>query len=191
MISIMTNRRGFIRLLVAASLVTATAAPSWGQARATTVIVVRHAEKEAQPANDPPLTEAGRARARALWDALKDAGVSAVITTQYARTKQTAQPTVEALHLTPEIVAAAGATHAADVAAAVKRHPGQTVLVVGHSNTVPGIIAALGANPPAPICDAVYDNLYVVTIAESGKPSVVLGRYGAPSPVDSGCASAK
>jgi hypothetical protein len=62
------------------------------------------------------------------------------------------------------------------------------VLVVGHSNTVPAIIEALGAVRPAPICDPEYDNLYVVTIGPDGKAGVVRAKFGARTPVDSSCA---
>ena len=159
-------------------------------ARATTVILVRHAEKAAEPANDPPLTKAGEMRARDLWSAIKDAGVSAVITTQYARTKATAQPTAAALHLTPEVVAASAATtHPQDVATAVRKHVGQTVLVVGHSNTIPAIVEALGAARPAAICDPEYDNLFVVTIAPDGKVGLVRAKFGARTPTDASCAA--
>jgi broad specificity phosphatase PhoE len=159
-------------------------------AQATTVIVVRHAEKAAAPTNDPPLTDAGHARAAALWSAIRDAGVTTVITTQYARTVQTAAPSVAQLGVKPEVVTAGGASHPADVAAAVKRHKGETVLVVGHSNTVPGIIAALGAKQPSAICDSEYDNLYVVTL-DGAKATVVRGRFGAPSPPDASCNTMK
>lgn len=175
----------FFVLAATASIVAAQAA------RSTTVILVRHAEKAAQPADDPPLTPAGEARARDLWTAIRDAGVTAVITTQYARTRATAQPTVTATHLTPEIIRAAGESHAQDVAAAVRRHAGQTVLVVGHSNTIPAIVEALGAARPAPICDPEYDNLYVVTIAGDGKAGLVRSKFGVPTPVEPTCATAR
>jgi broad specificity phosphatase PhoE len=150
-------------------------------AQATTVIIVRHAEKAAAPAADPPLTPAGEARAAALWDAVKDAGVSAIITTQYLRTKGTAQPTAAALSITPTVVNAAGSAHPQDVAAAVKKNAGRTVLVVGHSNTVPAIVEALGAKKPPEICDAEYDNLFIVTLAADGKAGVVRSKFGARS----------
>jgi broad specificity phosphatase PhoE len=165
-------------------------AQSSGQAM--TVVVVRHAEKAAAPAADPPLTAAGEQRARDLLAAVRDAGVGAVITTQFARTRQTAQPTASALGLRVEVVPAlAAATHPSEVAAAVRKHAGQTVLVVGHSNTVPAIIEALGAKRPAAICDSEYDNLYVVTIAADGKAGVIHSRFGVPSPADAGCAAMK
>jgi broad specificity phosphatase PhoE len=157
----------------------------------TTVIVVRHAEKEATPPDDPPLSAAGQARARALLDALRDAGVNAVITTQFARTRQTAAPLATALHLTPQIVATPSPTNMQAVAAAVRRHAGGVVLVVGHGNTVPAIVAALGAKQPPPICDAEYDALFVVTVPAHGKATVVKARYGAASPVTATCGAMK
>jgi broad specificity phosphatase PhoE len=174
--------------LIAVALMFGVATTAWAQ---TTVILVRHAEKAAEPASDPPLTPEGRARARALWQAVKDAGVDAVITTQLARTIQTAAPTVSQRHLTPEVVQAGGPTHPTEVAAAVKRHRGQTVLVVGHSNTIPAIIGALGAPQPPAICDSEYDGFYLVQIDVSGKATLLRTRYGAPSPGDPACASMK
>jgi broad specificity phosphatase PhoE len=58
------------------------------------------------------------------------------------------------------------------------RHRGETVVVVGHSNTVPDIVAALGATRPPPICDAEYDNLYVVRVPPTGSATVERRHYG-------------
>src|SRR5215467_14078068 len=104
------------RIALAMALVATSAVVAFAQ---TTVIIVRHAEKAAEPADDPPLTAAGEKRAQDLWLAVKDAGVSAVITTQYARTRATAAPTATAGHITPEIVRAGGA-NPKDVADAVR-----------------------------------------------------------------------
>ena len=177
---------GFARRIALAMALVATSAV--GAFAQTTVILVRHAEKAAEPAEDPPLTSAGEARARDLWLAVKDAGVSAVITTQYARTRATAAPTATATHLTPEIVRA-GETHVRDVADAVRKHVGHTVLVVGHSNTLPAIVEALGAVRPPPICDAEYDNLYVVTFSPDKRATLVRANFGVRTPVDSACAA--
>ncbi len=158
----------------------------------TTVILVRHAEKEAEPAADPALTAAGRSRADALADLLKDAGITAVVSTQFQRTRLTSAPTAAEFKLTTEVVDARAPQHARAVADSVlAKHRGQTVLVVGHSNTVPAIVAALGAAQPAAICDAEYDNLYVVTVPPSGAATVVRARYGAASPVDASCREMK
>src|SRR5690242_14861448 len=119
----------------------------------------------------------------------RDAGVTAVITTQFARTRETARRAAEALAITSEVRRAGGSTaqHAQDVARMVQAHAGGVVLVVGHSNTIPAIVAALGAPQPPPICDSEYADLYVVTIVP-GKPAhVIRARYGAPSPAEAGC----
>ncbi len=157
----------------------------------TTVIVVRHAEKAAEPANDPPLTAAGQARAEALADAVRGMPVTAVVSTNFARTRSTAAPLAGRLGLTTELVDARAPDHARQVAQGVlARHRGQTVVVVGHSNTVPDIVAALGAPKPAPICDAEYDNLFVVRVPAGGGAATVEPRkYGAASVLDSSCAA--
>jgi broad specificity phosphatase PhoE len=143
----------------------------------TTVILVRHAEKADQPANDPPLTEQGIARAQSLVQVVRDAGVTAIVTTQFQRTRLTAKPAAEALGITPDVVEARGANHAATVAGFVKeKHAGKTVLVVGHSNTIPEIVAALGAPHPGVIGDPTHDNLFIVTLDE-GKAKLVRAKY--------------
>jgi broad specificity phosphatase PhoE len=158
---------------------------------ATSVILVRHAEKAAEPAEDPPLSAAGETRAQALLDLVREAGISAVITTPFARTRDTARPVLDALKLSSEIVDARSATHAQDVANAVRKHAGKTVLVVGHSNTVPKIIEALGAKAPPPICDQDYDDLYIVSIPASGEARLIHARYGEPAHAVERCDAAK
>ena len=163
------------------------------QASPTVVIVVRHAEKAVAPANDPPLTEAGVARARALVDVLAAADVQAVISTPLVRTRETARPTAEAHGLTVETVALGPtvAEHAKAVADAVRKHAGHTVLVVGHSNTVTSIIAALGGPRLPDLCDAQYSMLYTVVL-DGARARLVQGAYGAPSTDPSGtCAAMK
>jgi len=178
------------RLLAAILAVVIGVAPLAAQStKQTTVVLVRHAEKAPAPADDPPLTAAGEARARDLWTAVHDAGVDAVITTQFVRTRATAQPTATALGLTPTVIPATSPSHIQDVVTEIRKHQGQTVLVVGHSNTVPAIVEALGAKRPAAICDSRYDDMFVVTIAGDGKANAVHAKYGEPSPRDSTCAA--
>jgi len=156
----------------------------------TVVLLVRHAEKAAQPAQDPPLTEAGAARARALVTVARDAGVKAVISTQYLRTRNTAEPTAAALSLTPEIGSAGPMPQPAKaVADQVMKHAGGTVLVVGHSNTIPAIVGALGAPQPRDLCDSEYDQLFVVVIGDAGPPRLIRSRYGEASAADPACTS--
>lgn len=173
---------------VAFVLTGATAVPARTSAPPTVVLLVRHAEKAAEPAQDPPLTESGRARAEALVPIARDAGVSAIITTQFDRTKSTAAPAAAALNVTPAVVQAGSlAQHAKAAADEVRKHAGKTVLVVGHSNTVPAIIGALGASAPRDLCDSEYDALFVVILGDAGAPRVIRSRFGAPSPNDANC----
>ena len=180
-------------LLLAAAALLATGAyqaPAPTLAPPTVVLLVRHAEKAAEPAADPPLTDGGKARAEALVAITRAAGVNAIITTQYDRTKSTAAPTAAALNVTPEVVNAGPlAQHAKAVADQVKKHAGGTVLVVGHSNTVGAIIGALGATQPRDLCDSEYDALFVVVLGDTGPPRVVRSKFGAPSADDPSCQS--
>jgi broad specificity phosphatase PhoE len=144
------------------------------------VFLVRHAEKVAEPAADPPLTPAGEARAAALADLLRDSPIQRVITTQFVRTRLTAAPAAARFGLEPVVVRASAdvATHARDVADAIRAKPGMATLVVGHSNTLPAIIEALGAPLPAPIGDDDYGDLFVVILEAGRTPLVVRSRYG-------------
>jgi broad specificity phosphatase PhoE len=160
-------------LTLAAALAFAALSTAGAQQSPTVVIIVRHAEKAAAPANDPPLTDAGAARARALVTALADANVQAVITTMET------------------VPTGAAAAHAQAVADAVRKHAGKTVLVVGHSNTVTPIIAALGGPKLADLCDSQYSNLYTVVL-DGAAARLVVGTYGEPSPaVATGCPQMK
>jgi broad specificity phosphatase PhoE len=163
------------RALLAAVLTLGTAGGALAQT--TTVVLVRHAEKVDDSA-DPLLSDAGSARARALADALADAGVTAILTTQFQRTRMTAAPLGERVGVTPVAVAAAGGSHAADVAARVREHSGGIVVVVGHSNTVPAIIRALGGPDVGQIPDSSYDSMFVLTLTDSGV-RLIRSRYGA------------
>lgn len=181
------------RLLLAAAALVSVGAMGAAQTQSrtaapTVVLLVRHAEKAAEPAQDPPLTEGGQARAQALVEVARDAGVTAVITTQYDRTRSTAAPAAAALKVTPEVVGAGPlAQHAKAVADQVRKHAGGTVLVVGHSNTIPAIVGALGAPQPREICDSEYDRLFVVVIGDTGVARLVRSRFGAASPTDPDC----
>lgn len=145
----------------------------------TVVVLVRHAEKAAVEGNDPPLSEAGEARARALAQALSGMRFDAVIATERQRTQATARPLAQAQGLTPEIVALAG-PHVENVAAAVRRHAGQTVLVVGHSNTVPRIAHALGGPQLRDFCEPEFSHLFVMVLKDGAAPRLEQRTYGAP-----------
>jgi len=167
------------RTLVAAALFAAAfaSAASPGLAQSTTVIVVRHAETT-PGGSDPVLSEAGTTRARALAAAVRHANVAAVYSTQYQRTRLTAGPIADSLHLTVTAMPAANPmqAHIDAIVAKVKEHAGKTVVVVGHSNTVPMIIKALGGPDIGAIPETEYDNLFTV-ISDSTGVRLIRSRY--------------
>lgn len=157
-------------------------------AQPSTVILVRHAERAAAPAGDPILTDAGTQRALDLKEALRGARVTSIITTHLQRTQLTAKPLGDAGGLNPIVVRAGGPTaaHVDSVAAMVKRrHAGDVVLVVGHSNTIPAIVTALGGPKLPDLCDTQYSMLYILEYPASGPPRFIESKYGAADAPDS------
>jgi len=151
----------------------------------TVVILVRHAEKAPAPANDPVLDSTGIRRAEMLLEVVRDAKVTAVYTTPYARTRLTAEPVTKELGLTPSVVEIKGGTpvHVKAVADRVlAEQRGRVSLVVGHSNTIPLIVRALGGSAPDQLEDHEYDNLFIVTIPPSGPVITLRARYGPANP---------
>ena len=143
-----------------------------------TVFVVRHAERadagaSASPmmASDPDLSEIGKTRAESLATALKDAGITAIFTTEYKRTQQTAAPLAKALGIQAMPVSAR------DMPALIEKikTSNGNVLVVGHSNTVGDVISRLGVTDAVKVGDNEYDNLFLVVRSE--KPVLVRLRY--------------
>ncbi|MCP3978366.1 MAG: histidine phosphatase family protein [bacterium] len=151
----------------------------------TTLILVRHAEKAADGGRDPALTAAGKERAAELVRVLADVPLDAVYSSQYRRTRDTARPTAEAHGLEVQVVPAAApvAEYAQSFAATLlKGHRGGTILVSGHSNTVPAILSALGVERSITIDDGEYDDLFVVTVDEANRAIALRLGYGAPTP---------
>jgi broad specificity phosphatase PhoE len=149
----------------------------------TTVIFVRHAEKASTPADDPGLSPAGQRRVAELTRQLRDAdvvaGIDAVYSTPYRRTEETARPVAEALGLSVNSYDAADTE--AIMEHIVKAHKGKIILVVGHSNTLPLLMANMGASKKVPpIAENEYDNIYIVSIPWFGKTKTIRLRYGDP-----------
>ena len=174
------------RLLLAVALVLSSVAG----AQPATIILVRHAEKASQTETDPVLSAAGTQRAKDLGVALVDANVSSVFVTQYQRTRLTAADVIAARSLTPIVINAGAPTHPSDVAAEVMKRPaGEVVLVVGHSNTVNQILAALGGPKMGNICDSQYSNMVIVRPRAGSAPDVIRAKFGAADPADPACAN--
>ena len=135
------------------------------------VVIVRHAEKATNGGTDPDLSSVGRARADALARILKDSGITAIFTSEFKRTQETAAPTATSARVAPTVVAAK------DTAALVaKLHQlNGNALVVGHGDTIPNVIKALGINVPINIPEEDYSELLIVTLGD--KPQVLRLHY--------------
>lgn len=151
----------------------------------TIIYLVRHGEKDLTPnLADPALTPAGEARALALRDALADKHPVALFTTDTRRTRATLAPLAAATQLTPQVYEAKDP--AALVARIRRSYAGQTVVVVSHSNRLPGIIEALGAKPPlAEIPETEFSYLFEVRLPDRGinrvtgaRPQLTVRHYG-------------
>lgn len=144
-------------------------------ARPTTILLARHADRNGKA---DELTEAGTKRAQDLVRSLEKTPIDAVFHSEFARTAATAKPLCDSRTLTPQVIPAA---ETSKLIAELRREPGRTVLVVGHSNTVPEITKALGG-AEFTIAENEFDDLIVVTIRGDEAPSVLRLQYGAPSP---------
>lgn len=145
----------------------------------TTVILIRHGERNnPTPTNsDPHLNNAGKARSNKLIHVLGQSGIKAIYTSHFVRAKETAQPLAAHLELSTTVL---------DEPLQIKsdilsNHVGKTVLVVGHSDTVPGLINQLGAGSMPIINDSEFDNMYIVKIFSQTGASVTRLKYGTQS----------
>ena len=153
-----------------------------------TVFLIRHAERQDEPRQDPPLTDAGVARSQALARLLSNAGVKAIFTSQFTRTKQTGEPLATKLGLTvtpftlklnPSNPRQIAEESTAEVTNKILERSGQSVLVVGHSNSIPDVIKMLGGDTVPTIDERKFDDLFIVTVYAKGKAKVVQMKYGA------------
>lgn len=151
------------------------------------VFLVRHAERF-NDGEDPGLTAIGEARAQALATALREAGITAIITTQWRRTRDSAKPLASQLRITPEVIPVyegKANENIQEVVAALRQHQDETVLVVGHI-TVTNVIAGLGGPRLPTICESVFSDLFLFTPAEGDRGLLHL-RYGAAEDISQGC----
>jgi broad specificity phosphatase PhoE len=140
-----------------------------------TIIVVRHAEKEASSSRDPDLSPEGKARVAVLERMLSEVSIDRFFSTPYKRTRQTIVALAEkrgnkVQEYNPSAQEA--------FATSLKTYAGQTILVAGHSNTVPDLLNRLvGERKYESLDENEYDNLYVVTITDGGAKVICL-KYG-------------
>ena len=137
-----------------------------------TLILLRHADIDDVP--DPELNARGRERAEALAKLLADAGVESIFVSPALRTQQTAAPLAAKLNLVAQIVSTSQQT----VTKALSLEAGGVVVVIGHSNTVPEMLHALGGSMSATVVLQGHEDLFVATILAPNSVSIVHLKYG-------------
>jgi phosphohistidine phosphatase SixA len=158
--------------------------------KSTKVVIVRHAEKGATAPDDAdtPLTKDGEKRAETLARMLKVSGVSEVFSTQvpkasgkpgkqYKRTKETVNNYADPKSITIQYYdySTQGTQNLVKLIKS-KKYVGKSILVAGHSDTVPNLVESLGVKP-APKIDDEFNNLLLVTIAPDGSTSLTHLKY--------------
>lgn len=144
----------------------------------TRVYLVRHSEK-VDSSRDPVLSEAGQARAQELAHTLIDAEIRAIYVTAYQRSRLTAEPLAQRLGLELQQYPAADAEALREIV--LQNHSGESVLVVGHSNTLASIAEAWGIPGLPELQEDQYDRLWVIH-QQGGSAEFQALRYGVVSP---------
>lgn len=141
----------------------------------TTFILVRHAEKVLDGDKDPSLTEEGIQRALRLKELLAKTSINAIYSTRYKRTRGTVQPLATSVGLS---VREYEPRSEEAIAGMLKEHAGKTVLVCGHSDTVPQIANWLtGTTDYQEFDETDYGNVIIISVAGKGPASVTWLRY--------------
>jgi broad specificity phosphatase PhoE len=143
----------------------------------TTLFLVRHAEKAGNVLSDPALTPAGAARADELAYTLKHVKIDAIYSTPFIRTKHTVLPIAKEKGLEIKLYKPNDKDFLKKI---LQAFPGETVLIVGHSNTIPRLANELaGQSDFSDLDDATYDNLFIACVPTEGKAVVLRMRFGA------------
>lgn len=138
------------------------------ESKTSTFYFIRHSEKNtSNPADkDPDLVEEGVLRAEAWSRVFSLVDFDHIYTTDYKRTRNTALPIAEQKMLPLSYYS----PNDFDSVRFMKKNLGKTVLIVGHSNTVPMMVNALiGKKQYKQINETNYSNLYIINITESGE----------------------
>lgn len=177
-------RAGLVGLAVLA--IVSPQASAQGAKGETVVYLIRNGEKLSEAVQDALLNDAGKARAAALAVAMNNVPLDGILVTQFKRTAEMAVPVATAKKVTPTVIAVEKnlADYAALVAKGVMEHRGKNVLVIGHTNTVAPVIAALGGPKLPDICDSAYSIIFTLRIPVSGTPTLTRATYGRPDSSD-------
>lgn len=157
-------------LVIACLWLAACASRPDAPATSATYLLVRHAEKDVAAGKDPPLTAAGEARAQRLATLLADEPLDAIYSSPTRRTRQTAASVAHAKGLT--IVDYDPSNADAFARRLRAEHPAGTVLVIGHSDTLPPLARALCGCAVPDMDERIYGIRYTVRFDADGRATL-------------------
>jgi len=142
------------------------------EAQTKTIFLVRHAEKADDGSRDPDLNEAGKVRAENLATILSTANVDFVYSTDYKRTRQTGIPLAK--QIGKEIITYDPRDGSA-LDKIIEESGTSRILIVGHSNTIPGLVNQLIQEEKYDQLDEMeYDKLFIVTLSGDTSDCLVI-----------------
>jgi phosphohistidine phosphatase SixA len=134
--------------------------------KTTSYYIVRHAEKQSSATmaastmtTDVPLSNDGSERAEALAQMLKNEHIKHIFSTDYIRTKSTAQPLAQAINIPVEVYDPKDSQFIYRL-----KSLKENALIVGHSNTVDDLVNELMGRKEisGDLPDSAYGDLFVV-----------------------------
>ena len=138
----------------------------------TKIFLVRHAEKQKDQGKNPALTDQGIKRSQALEKLLTKVDFSAIYSTDFKRTRDTAKPLATSKGINIELYNPMDSRNFLD--GILSKHKGKNIFVVGHSNTIPLLVnTLLGEEKFSSLRDDEYSNLFIVTIVHGTDSEVI------------------
>ena len=137
----------------------------------TTVILIRHVEKAKDGSRNPDLTEEGKNRANRFKNLFQNAGITEIYSTNYTRTKETVSPIADELALTVKMYDPSDKNFINTI---LTNHKNKTILVCGHSNTIPLLVNQLiDREKYSDLNENEYGKIYIVNLSSTTNSKVV------------------
>jgi len=148
------------------------------QNKSTTILFVRHAERAEDGTRNPPISDEGIVRAENLAKVIEngDFNVTYIFSTPYKRTQMTATPTADFLEL--EITEYGFDDLENWLTEVITKNAGNTVLIVGHSNTTPRLInMVIGEERFEQLDEHAFGDLFIVKTNLYGSGEVEISKF--------------
>lgn len=137
----------------------------------TTVILIRHVEKVKDGSKNPDLTEEGKNRAIRFRNLFQNAEIAEIYSTNYTRTLESVRPIADKMALEVKKYDPADKNFINTILA---NHKNKTILVCGHTNTVPDLVNQLiGKEKYSELNENEYGKIYIVNLSSTSIAKVI------------------